>query len=163
MAYLHAIRAAKSEISLMNAYFIPDRGMRRAMRMAVQRGVNVRVILPEVSDVQVVLYASRHLYPRLLRAGIRLFEWPERMMHAKSGVIDGVWSTIGSFNIDRRSLFHNLEASIVVADQPFGTRMREIFEQELAKSREVTLPECLARPWFVRLKYWFCYLWRYWL
>lgn len=162
-AYLHAIRAARSSISLMNAYFIPDIGLRRALRAAVRRGVHVQVIVPGVTDVGVVMNASRYLYPRLLRAGVRIHEWPDRMMHAKTGVIDCVWSTIGSYNIDRRSMFHNLEASIVVADRELGVRMQRIFEEERAKSREVTLQECLARPWPQRAKQWLCYLFRYWL
>ncbi|MEO6710453.1 MAG: phospholipase D-like domain-containing protein [Planctomycetota bacterium] len=163
IAYLHAIRAAKSRISIMNAYFIPDRGMRRALRRAAARGVLVQVIVPGVSDVEVVLHASRYLYPRLLRGGIHIHEWPERMMHAKTAVVDGLWSTIGSYNIDRRSLFHNLESSVVIADAPFGERMQELFDQELSKSREVTRRECAERPLFVKLNQWFCYLWRYWL
>jgi cardiolipin synthase A/B len=163
IAYLHAIRASKSSISLMSAYFIPDLGLRRALRAAARRGVEVHVIVPAVSDVDVVLYASRHLYPRLLRGGVHIHEWPARMMHAKAGVIDGVWSTIGSHNIDHRSLFHNLEASVVVADARFGVRMQKLFDGELAKSREVTLGECLARPWPVRTRQWFCHLWSYWL
>ncbi|HTF88054.1 MAG TPA: phospholipase D-like domain-containing protein [Planctomycetota bacterium] len=163
IAYLHAIRAAKKRISIMNAYFIPDRGMRRALRRAVSRGVLVELIVPGVSDVEVVLLASRYLYPRLLRGGIHIYEWPERMMHAKTAVVDGLWSTIGSYNIDRRSLFHNLEASVVIADAPFGERMQGLFDQELSKSREVTRRECAERPLFVKLKQWFCYLWRYWL
>ncbi|HUR27912.1 MAG TPA: phospholipase D-like domain-containing protein [Planctomycetota bacterium] len=163
IAYMHAIRAANSTVSIMNAYFIPDLGLRRALRYAAGRGVLVKIIVPSVSDVNVVMHASRHLYPRLLRAGVRIYEWPERMMHAKTGVIDGLWSTIGSYNIDRRSLFLNLEASIVIADGPFGARMQEIFDAELAKSREITLAECLQRPLLVRAKQWFCYQWRYWL
>jgi cardiolipin synthase len=111
----------------------------------------------------VVMFASRHLYPRLLRGGVHIYEWPARMMHAKTGVIDGVWSTIGSYNLDRRSLFHNLEVGVVVADTELGRRMREIFDRELARSREVTLQECLARPWLERARQWFCYLWRHWL
>ncbi len=163
IAYLHAIRASHSSIFLMSAYFIPDRGLRRALRAAAQRGVRVHVIVPAVTDVRIVLYASRHLYPRLLRGGVRIHEWPSRMMHAKTGVIDGVWSTIGSYNLDRRSLFHNLEASVVVADASFGARMQSIFDDELARSRDVTLAECRARPWLVRVRQWFCHLWRYWL
>ena len=147
----------------MSAYFLPDMHFRRALRAAVARGVDVQVIVPAVSDVRVVLLASRHILPRLLRGGVRIYEWPERMMHAKVGVIDGAWSTIGSYNIDRRSFLHNLEASVIVADLDFGARMQEIFDVEVEKSREVTLEECLSRPWFERLQQWFCFLWRYWL
>lgn len=163
IAYLRAIRAARTSICLMNAYFIPDFLLRHALGSAVRRGVRVHVIVPEVNDVPVVQYASRHLYPRLLRAGVRIHEWPARMMHAKTGVIDGAWSTIGSYNIDRRSMFHNLEASVVVADLEFGKRMQLIFDAELTKSREVVLSECLDRPLLVKLRQWFFYLWRYWL
>jgi cardiolipin synthase len=163
IAYLHAIRAAQRRVCIMNAYFIPDRGLRRALRAAARRGVLVQVIVPAVSDVAVVMHASRHLFPKLLRGNVRIYEWPERMMHAKIGVIDGVWSTIGSYNIDRRSLFHNLEASIVIADAAFGVRMQKIFDDELMNSRKVTLAECLQRPALVRAKQWFCYQWRYWL
>jgi cardiolipin synthase len=162
-AYLHAIRAARSRICLMNAYFLPDFRLRMALRAAVARGVHVEVIVPEVSDVHVVQLASRHLYPGLLRGGVHILEWPERMMHAKTGVIDGTWSTVGSYNIDRRSLFHNLEASVVVADATFGAHMQRIFDEERAKSREVTLAECLRRSWPERTRQWFCHLWRDWL
>jgi cardiolipin synthase len=163
IAYLHAIRASQTSVCLMSAYFIPDRGLRRSLRAAARRGVQVDVVVPSVSDVGVVLAASRHLYARLLRGGVRIHEWPDRMMHAKTGVIDGVWSTIGSYNLDRRSLFHNLEVSVVIADASFGARMQQIFDDELARSREVTLSECLARPWPERVWQWFCHLWRYWL
>ncbi len=163
IAYLHAIRAARSSICLMSAYFIPDFGMRMALRRAAKRGVRVHVIVPEFSDVRVVQLASRHLFARLLRGGVHIHEWPKRMMHAKIGVIDGVWSTIGSYNIDQRSLFHNLEASIVVFDAEFGTRMQQLFDDELMKSREVRLAECKQRPWFDRARQWFWYQWRYWL
>ncbi len=163
IAYLHAIRAARSSVCLMSAYFIPDFGMRMALRRAAKRGVQVHVIVPEVSDVRVVQLASRHLFVRLLRGGVHIHEWPKPMMHAKIGVIDGVWSTIGSYNIDQRSLLHNLEASIVVFDADFGARLQKLFDDELMKSREVGLAECKARPWFERARQWFWYQWRYWL
>lgn len=162
-AYLHAIRASYSAISLMNSYFIPDQGLRRAFYRAVTRGVVVRIIVPSQSDVRVVLLASRHLYPRLLQRGVRIFEWPGPMMHAKSAVIDEIWSTIGSYNIDWRSFLHNLEASLVILDQAFGERMRRDFEEAVARCHEVTYAECLERSGFERFLQWFCYLFRYWL
>ena len=163
IAYLHAIRASRTSVCLMSAYFIPDFGMRQALRRAARRGVEVHVIVPEVCDVRVVQLASRHLFVRLLRAGVHIHEWPARMMHAKIGVIDGLWSTIGSYNIDQRSLLHNLEASIVVFDAGFGARLHKLFYDELMKCREVSLRECKQRPWFVRARQWFWYQWRYWL
>ena len=110
-AYLHAIRHAQHRIRVMNAYFIPDAALRRAFAKAVRRGASVRVIVPSRSDIEPVYYASRNLYARLMRSGVRLYEWQGDMMHAKCAAIDGVWSTIGSYNLDRRSFIHNLDVS----------------------------------------------------
>jgi cardiolipin synthase len=162
-AYLHAIRRAESTISIMNAYFIPDVGLRRAFGLAVKRGVDVRVIVPSRSDVAAVYYASRHLYGRLLRRGVRIFEWPERMMHAKCGVIDGVWSTIGTYNLDRRSFLHNLEVALVTIDRPLGARMQAQFERDLAGCHEVTLEEWKRRSSWRKFLEWFFFKLRYWL
>ncbi|MBK7878866.1 MAG: cardiolipin synthase ClsB [Planctomycetes bacterium] len=162
-AYMHAIRRAEKSIHIMNAYFIPDVGLRRAFGLAVKRGVDVRVIVPSTSDVAAVYYASRHLYARLLRRGVRIFEWPERMMHAKCGVIDGVWTTIGTYNLDRRSFLHNLEVGLVTIDRDLGERMELQFERDLVACREVTLGEWNRRSWWDQAMELFCYQWRYWL
>jgi len=162
-AYRHVIRRASSTISLMNAYFIPDRRLRRAFARAAERGVSVRVILPVAFDVRAVYYASHHLYENLLRRGVRIFEWPDRMMHAKSGVIDGVWSTIGSYNLDRRSLVHNLEIGLVILDRRIGSELQEDFEKDLAKCREITLEEWRKRSAWEKALEWMFYQFRYWL
>lgn len=162
-AYMHAIRRANESIYLMNAYFIPDRGLRRVFADATRRGVDVRVIVPSTSDVTAVYWASRHLYGRLLRDGVRIFEWPERMMHAKTGVIDGVWSTIGSYNLDKRSFVHNLEVGLVSIDRELGARMQEQFLRDLTICREVTLDEWRKRSRWNKMLEWCYYQLRYWL
>jgi cardiolipin synthase len=162
-AYVFAIRNAGARISLMNPYFIPDRGLRRAFRLAARRGVAVRIIVPAHSDVRVVQLASRHLYPRLLRGGVRVFEWTGHMMHAKTAVIDSLWSTIGSYNIDKRSFLHNFEASVVVLDRDFALRLEKRFDADLERCREVSLQECLGRPLWERVLQWTCFRFRYWL
>jgi cardiolipin synthase len=162
-AYLRAIRRADKTISLMNAYFIPDRGLRRAFARAARRGVSVRVIVPSTSDVQAVRYASRHLYAPLMRTGVRIFEWPGAMMHAKTGVIDGVWSTIGSYNLDRRSFLHNLEVALVVIDAKVGEELVQEFETQLARCKEVLPGPWEARSWWQKTKEWLFYGLRYWL
>jgi len=162
-SYRHAIHRARRSVNLMNAYFIPIRSLRRALRQACERGVEVRVVVPGASDVAVVQFASRYLYGRLLRDGVRIFEYPDRMMHAKVAVIDGVWSTIGSYNLDVRSLFHNLEAGLLVLDEDFaGALMRE-FESTVAASEEVRLEDWRSRPWWNHLLEWVSYRFRYWL
>ena len=162
-AYLRAIRHADRAISVMNAYFIPDSGLRRAFARSARRGVSVRVIVPSVSDVRAVYFASRHLYARLMRSGVRIFEWPERMMHAKSAVIDEIWTTIGSYNLDRRSMKHNLEVAIIVIDRTIGDSMQAQFELELARCREILPAEWEQRSWWEKWREWIYYQFRYWL
>ena len=162
-AYVHAIRRAQRTISIMNAYFIPDRRLRRAFGRAASRGVSVRVIVPAAIDVKAVYWASRHLYAGLMRRGVRIFEWPDRMMHAKVGVIDGVWSTIGSYNLDRRSLLHNLEAGLVILDRRIGAELEEHFEEHLKTCREIVPEEWQRRSPFEKVLEWLFYQLRYWL
>jgi cardiolipin synthase len=161
--YLHAIRHAKHSLSIMNAYFIPDRGLRRAFRQAIERGVSVRVIVPSVSDVALVYHASRYLYGRLLRQGVRIFEWPERMMHAKVGVIDATWATIGSFNLDARSFLHNYEVALVLLDRELAGSLQATFDADVAKCREFTEHDWASRSRRERLFQSFAYTFRYWL
>ena len=161
-AYLHALRAAQQDICLMNPYFLPDFGFRRAFKRAIQQGASVRVIVPSNSDVAVVQHAMRRLYPRLLKSGVRLFEWPERMMHAKTGVIDRTWATIGSYNISRRSFQHNLEASLVIVDREYAGALQEEFDRQVVNCREVGLEECKRRSWGERALQELCYSFRYW-
>ncbi|MBK7642785.1 MAG: cardiolipin synthase ClsB [Planctomycetes bacterium] len=162
-AYLRAIRRAEKTISIMNAYFIPDRGLRRAFARAARRGVSVRVIVPSTTDVQAVRYASRHLYGALMKAGVRIFEWPGAMMHAKCGVIDEVWSTIGSYNLDKRSLLHNLEVALVVIDSKVGEELGAEFAGQLARCAEVDPAQWEQRSWWQKSKEWLFYGFRYWL
>ena len=162
-AYVHAIREAQRTISVMNSYFIPDRRLRRAFGRAAERGVSVRVIVPSISDVKAVTYASHYLYASLMRRGVRIFEWPERMMHAKSGIIDGVWSTIGSYNLDRRSLLHNLELGLVIVDRKLGAALDEQFEKDVAICREIDPVEWQKRSAWEKALEWAFYQIRYWL
>jgi cardiolipin synthase len=162
-SYRRALRHARSSIRIINAYFVPDPLLRWSITSAARRGCDVRILVPSRSDVQVVGHASRHLFAGLLRAGVRIFEYQGPMMHAKAAVIDGVWSTIGSFNLDRRSMFHNLEAGVVVLDRDFGAAMEREFESILAQCVEITPLEWRRRPWTQRLVQWFAHLFAYWL
>lgn len=162
-AYLYAIRRASKSIHIMNAYFIPDRSLRRAFRAAARRGVSVCVIVPSYTDVKAVYYASHHLYGRLMRAGVRIFEWPERMMHAKIAVIDGAWSTIGSYNLDRRSLLHNLEVALVIADRQIGHDLEKQFEADVVACKEILPEEWKRRSAWEKAMEWLFYQIRYWL
>jgi cardiolipin synthase len=162
-AYLHAIKNAQRYILIENAYFIPDRGIRRALLGAVRRGVKVAVAVARQNDVAVAAMASRALYGELLAGGVRLFEWPETMLHAKTAVIDDAWSVVGSYNLDHRSLVHNLEVVVVLADADFASKLREQTLADLRHCHELTLDEHEARPWWQALVESAAYQMRYWL
>lgn len=136
-AYLAEIDRAKERVWVENAYFVPDRRVRRSLRRAAQRGVDVRIIVPGVSDVELVRIASRATWGALLARGVRLFEYQRGVLHSKSAVIDGRWSTVGTYNLDYLSLRMNLEVNIAVLDTRFGQQMEQSFELDLADSKEV--------------------------
>ncbi len=144
--YLQAIRDARRTIRITNAYFIPDQGVRRALANACWRGVRVQLLLAGRTDMRPVLFASRALYARLLRWGVEVYEWTDRVLHAKSAVIDGVWCSIGSYNLDRRSLLHNLEANIVCLDPELGRALDEQFERDVARSQRIDVVSWHRRP-----------------
>lgn len=136
-AYLSELYRARERAWIRNAYFVPDRVVRRALARAAERGVDVRVLVPAESDVEMVRHASRATWAYLLRHGVRLFEWTPGVLHAKSAVVDGRWSTIGTFNFDYLSLRSNLEVNLSVDDEAFGATMERSFLRDLDQSREV--------------------------
>jgi cardiolipin synthase len=135
--YLHQIRQAHDYIWIANSYFVPDRRVVRALTRAARRGIDVRVLLPGTSDVPMVNHASRAMWRRLLDSGVRIYQWQINMLHSKTAVVDGFWSTIGTFNLDHLSLRFNLEVNVSVMDGRFAQRMRDSFEQDFDVSYEV--------------------------
>ncbi len=160
---ISAIDAARREVLLTNAYFVPDPQLRSALKAAVGRGVDVKLVLPARTDSALVFHAGRSYYDELLSAGVRLFERRDVVLHAKTALIDGVWSTVGSTNLDWRSFLHNQELNAVVLGAEFGQRMRASFEADLAQSDEVTLAQWQRRSVDLRVKEMFARLWQYWL
>lgn len=149
---LSAINSAETHVYLTNAYFVPDPQMLAVLKDAAKRGVDVRLILPEKTDSSLVLYASHSYYEQLLEAHIKIYERKNVLLHAKTALIDGVWSTIGSTNLDWRSFTNNLEINAVMLGQGFGTQMQALFEKDLASSTEITLGNWKKRPITTRLK-----------
>ncbi|HZN61614.1 MAG TPA: phospholipase D-like domain-containing protein [Planctomycetota bacterium] len=144
-AYLHALRNAEKRVWIANAYFVPSLKFHRAIRQAAARGVDVRILAPVKTDVQPVYYASRALFDGLLRRGIRIFEYQGPILHAKTIVIDGVWSSIGSYNLDHLSILRNLEVTAIVLDEKFGACVEALFEKDCTNSIEVKLAEWRKR------------------
>ena len=160
---ISAINSAESEIFVTNAYFVPDPQLMQALINAAQRGVDVKLILPSTTDSALVFHAGRAHYAPLLEGGVKLYERRAALLHAKTAVIDGVWATVGSTNLDWRSFLHNQELTAVILGKEFGAKMRAAFERDLAASDPVTLEAWQRRPITTRAKEMFARLWEYWL
>lgn len=136
---VRAVENAEQRISLTAAYFVPPGRLLRGLCRAAQRGVAVNLVLPGVSDSWAALQAGRSHYTRLMRHGVRIHERQGALLHAKSAVVDGVWASVGSSNLDWRSMLHNAEANVVVLDETFGAQLEQVFEHDLAHSLELKL------------------------
>jgi cardiolipin synthase len=143
--YLVRINGARTRIDIANAYFVPDRSMRTALFRAVSRGVRVRVLFPMSSDVPGLQFAVEALFDTLLRHGVELYALPPPMMHAKTAIVDEVFVTIGSYNLDERSWRNNLEANLGVVDAPFARHVTEWFEHDVARAERIDLTTWRAR------------------
>jgi cardiolipin synthase A/B len=143
--YAARIYAAKKTVYIANSYFVPDASVRRALVRAARRGVDVRVIVPAHSDVEAVKFAGRAQYSRLLKAGVRIYEWQDGMFHSKTAVIDGEWCTTGTFNFDYMSLHYNLEVNASVLDAELSAEVERSFCDDLNSSREIELREVELR------------------
>lgn len=157
-AYLKALGSARHTAILANPYFAPGRKIRNGLIRAAQRGVDVRLLLG-VGEFDWQDAVAQSYYPKLLAAGIKIYEYRKTKLHAKVAVIDGLWATVGSSNFDGLSLFLNHEANIVVLDQDFANNLDQHLQQGLQDAVQID-PHCVVRQhWSTRLKhrlaYWF--------
>lgn len=160
---ISAINSAESQVYLTNAYFVPDPQFLAALKAAVRRGVDVKIVLPSKTDSWLVFHAGRANYAELLEAGVQIFERRDALLHAKTALIDGVWSTVGSTNLDWRSFLHNAEINAVILGQDFAAQMRAVFESDLARSTRVMPDRWEERTLIDRIKETFARVWAYWL
>jgi len=158
-----AIRSASTSILLANAYFDPDPQLLGALEDAARRGVDVQLLLPSVSDTWVVTAAGRRHYGELLEAGVKIHERQGALLHSKTTLVDGVWSAVGSTNLDRRSFLHNDEIDAIVLSVAFGDRMRAAFQEDLRQSTPLTLEQWRHRGLWARLQEMSVGMWEYWL
>ncbi|HSW04812.1 phospholipase D-like domain-containing protein [Aquabacterium sp.] len=149
---LTAIDASQRSVHLTMAYFAPGQDMIDALCEAAERGVDVRLVLPSVSDFSPVLHAGRSYYERLLKSGVKLYELQDAVLHAKTAVIDGVVSTVGSSNMDWRSFSGNNEVNAVVIGEDFGDAMARMFQRDLEASQAIEAAAWRKRPLFQRAK-----------
>jgi len=159
----HAIAAARKRIWIESAYFVPNRTLRAYLRRAARRGVDVRVITPRDSDVPFLGDASHYTWTTLLKAGVRLYEWLPGMLHSKTVCIDGAWSTVGSYNLDSRSLVYNWEVTLAVLDTAVAARLEEKFLLDLEMSEPVDPARWRRRGLLQKIRERFFYFFRLWL
>ena len=159
----HAIAAAKERIWIEAAYFIPNRPLRGALRRAARRGVDVRIITPRHSDIPFLNYASQSTWAVLLKDGVRLFEWLPGMLHAKTISVDGAWCTVGSYNLDSRSLLYNWEVTLAVLDPRMAEELEDKFRDDLDRCEQVDRAEWKRRGVLQRLYEKVFYFFRVWL
>lgn len=149
--YLEAIDRANEHVLITSAYFVPDREFREALLAAAERGVDVRILVPEASNHVIPDWLSRGLYTPLLRGGVSIWLFRDAMIHAKTATIDGRWSTVGTANVDRLSLTGNYEINLEIFDEKVAAHLERVFENDTANARPVTRAEWEARPVLTRL------------
>jgi len=150
-AYINAMDRARHHVYITQGYFIPDTEFLDAMLAAARRGVDVRVLIPEVSNHVLADWVARSFYERLLRGGVSIWLYQSAMVHAKTATVDGRWTTIGTTNIDRMSMVGNFEINLEIYDRDLAARMEEIFATDLTNARQLTLEEWLDRPVIARV------------
>jgi len=159
LTLISAIGNAEKFVHLSNAYFVPDPQLLSALTDAAARGVEVQLILPSHSDSGLVFHAGRAHYAGLLAGGVQIYERQGALLHAKTAVIDGVWSTVGSTNLDWRSFLDNDEVNAVVLGREFAARMQAMHQQDLDASKRITPQAWAERPLQFKLKEWLAQHW----
>jgi cardiolipin synthase len=163
IVYVSAITFAEHSIHMTNSYFIPDDQIVKALTDAAGRGVDVKIILPGITDSQLALHAQRYYYSGLLKAGVKLYEHSTSLLHAKTAVVDKVWSTVGSTNMDYLSLLSNDEVNAVILSHEFAVEMEKMFIEDLADSKQIQWDEWKKRPFSQSIREWFVHLFSSWM
>jgi cardiolipin synthase len=149
--YLEAFDRAQSHIMLTNAYFIPDHNLLESLTGAASRGVEVHVLVPWQSNHILADWGARSYFARCLRAGVHIWGYEGAMIHAKTCTVDGVWSTIGTANLDRLSAVGNYELNVEIYSQELAQRMEALFQIDQSNSFEITNDFWHKRPWYAKL------------
>ena len=160
LTLISAIGNAERQVYLTHAYFVPDPQLLKSLTAAAARGVDVKLILPSHTDSDMVFHAGRAHYSSLLQAGVNIYERRGTLLHSKTALIDGVWSCVGSTNLDWRSFLDNDEVNAVVLGREFAQQMQAMFESDLAAADAIDPEEWERRSLLLRLKEWLAILWQ---
>ena len=148
---MEAIRGARHYIYITTPYFVPTHRLARVIKLAAHRGVDVQIIMPEVSDHYAVDLGARSYFKMMLESGVRIFLYSGNMIHSKVTIVDGEWATVGSLNLDSASLLYNFEANIVSTDTKFAEELSAHFVHDIQDSKEVHLNEWRDRFFLEKL------------
>lgn len=159
---IEAFDAAETRIWITTAYFIPNRKIVRALERAAQRGLDVAICLPAISDIPFMKWTAWLLYDRLLKAGVKIYEYQDRILHAKSMIVDG-WGTVGSYNFNHRSLIHDLEVEAVIDRPQWITTLEDQWHTDVNNSKLVTIGDRHHSNIFLRGIANIFYFFRYWI
>ena len=161
--YVSAIAFSEKSLHVTNAYFAPDDETVDALRDAARRGVDVKIVLPGTTDSSLTMNAGRYYYSDLLKSGVKLYRRRNVLLHSKTAVIDNVWSTVGSTNMDFWSFSINDEVNAVILSKEFAAEMEEMFARDLAESEEIRLEAWKKRPVLEKIKQWIAHRFKRWL
>ncbi|MDV7393304.1 phospholipase D-like domain-containing protein, partial [Arthrospira platensis SPKY1] len=157
--YHRALATARHSLTVAASYFLPKRHIIKLLRKSAERGVETRLILPAHTDVPFYSTAVKYLYPRLLRAGVKIYEYLPSVLHAKVAVADGRWCSIGSYNLNDLSDLLSVELNIEVFDHAIARQLQAQLDEVIARDcREVDVNEYLNASWTARLKWKLYYL-----
>jgi len=149
---ISAIVNSETNVYITDAYFAPDHQLLHALEHAAQRGVDVRLLLPSKTDEPMIVSAARSHYKALLKAGVKIYEWQGEMLHAKTTTIDGVWSTVGTSNMDWWSIARNNELNAIILSHSFAADMNRMYFNDLKNAKPITLEDWRHRGMTERLK-----------
>jgi cardiolipin synthase len=155
-AYLQALGRARRSVLIANPYFAPGRKLREALARAARRGVDVRLVIG-VGEFRMQDMVAHSFYPKLLAAGVKVYEYRKTQLHAKVAVVDDDWATVGSSNYDGLSLFVNQEANVVVRDPAFARTMRRHIERGILDAVLIGKEDIARFGWARRFCYGFAY------
>ncbi len=150
LVFSKAISVAQKSIYIQTPYFLPNDGQMKALQSAALSGVDVRLMMPQAPDSKVLRYSSFSYVKECLLAGIKVYFYHERMMHAKCVIVDDEFVTVGSTNFDYRSFEHNFECNAVIYSRNFNARMKQIFLKDIKHCRRIILSRWTRRPWAQR-------------
>lgn len=163
ISLMTAVLSAEKRVWLSTGYFVPPHSERKRFHQAARRGVDLRLVLPSHTDVEAAVYAARAGYGDLLEAGAKIYELQTAVLHSKLATVDGVWSVVGSSNLDRRSVVFNDEVDVIILGRDTAAQVEQMLREDMAHSHRITLAAWRERSLGERLLEWRARLWEYWM